>query len=192
MTLLNVRQEQLQALKHIPKQDYEIDLIDDNRQVLIEQERVASNVVTWKENDESLLCFSLQDSPRKLPNNDSITSPVKSSWALAKDDLDKTEPDTIMPHLSEILAWRFVFPKKILLLVERIPIESVDKENELLRGKSRYSKLLSSYPPQIEVDDTCLFCSLNSMCLFRTIVSNIVHRLNPFNRTLPSNFKWNA
>ena len=45
MTLLNVRQEQLKALKHIPKQDYEIDLIDDNRQVLIEQERVASNIV---------------------------------------------------------------------------------------------------------------------------------------------------
>lgn len=40
MTLLNVRQEQLQAIKTIPKQDYEIDLIDDNRQTLIEQERV--------------------------------------------------------------------------------------------------------------------------------------------------------
>jgi hypothetical protein len=26
---------------------------------------------------------------------------MKSSWALAKDDLDKTEPDTIMPHLSK-------------------------------------------------------------------------------------------
>ena len=74
-----------------------------------------------------------------------------------------------MPHLSEILVWRFVFPKKILL-VERIPIESVDKENELLRGKSRYSKLLSSYPPQIDVGDTCRFCSVRwteCVCLER-------------------------
>jgi hypothetical protein len=30
----------LQALKQIPKQDFEIDLIDDNRQTLIDQERV--------------------------------------------------------------------------------------------------------------------------------------------------------
>ena len=30
----------MQALKQIPKQDFEIDLIDDNRQTLIEQERV--------------------------------------------------------------------------------------------------------------------------------------------------------
>ena len=37
------------------------------------------------------------------------------------------------------------------ILVERIPIESVDKENELLRGKNRYSKLFSSYPPQADV-----------------------------------------
>jgi len=37
---LNVRQEQMQALKQISKQDYEIDLIDDNRQTLIDQERV--------------------------------------------------------------------------------------------------------------------------------------------------------
>jgi hypothetical protein len=28
------------ALKQIPKQDYEVDLIDDNRQTLIDQERV--------------------------------------------------------------------------------------------------------------------------------------------------------
>ncbi|UJR34198.1 hypothetical protein I4U23_021604 [Adineta vaga] len=114
ITLLNVRHEQLQALKQIPKQDYEIDLIDDNRQTLIDQER---------------------DSPRKSTINDSIINPIKSSWALAKDDLDKTEPDTIMPHL-----------------IERIPIESVDKENELLRGKNRYSKLFSSYPPQADTD----------------------------------------
>jgi hypothetical protein len=40
ITLLNVRQEQMQALKQIPKQDYEVDLIDDNRQTLINQERV--------------------------------------------------------------------------------------------------------------------------------------------------------
>ena len=70
MTLLNVRHEQMQALKQIPKQDYEIDLIDDNRQTLIEQER---------------------DSPRKSAINDSINNPIKSSWALAKDDLDKTK-----------------------------------------------------------------------------------------------------
>ena len=38
-------------------------------------------------------------------------------------------------------------------LVERIPIESVDKENELLRGQNRYSKLFSSYPPQADVSD---------------------------------------
>ena len=38
--MLNVRQEQMQALKQIPKQDYEVDLIDDNRQSLIDQERV--------------------------------------------------------------------------------------------------------------------------------------------------------
>lgn len=30
----------MQALKQIPKQDYEVDLIDDNRQILIDQERV--------------------------------------------------------------------------------------------------------------------------------------------------------
>ena len=30
----------MQALKQVPKQDFEIDLIDDNRQTLIEQERV--------------------------------------------------------------------------------------------------------------------------------------------------------
>ncbi|CAF0791221.1 unnamed protein product [Rotaria sordida] len=114
ITLLNVRQEQMQALKQTAKQDYEVDLIDDNRQILIEQER---------------------DSPRKLVINDSIINPIKSSWVLAKDDLDKTEPDTIMPHL-----------------IERIPIESVDKENELLRGKNRYSKLFSSYPPQADTD----------------------------------------
>jgi hypothetical protein len=30
----------MQALKQISKQDYEIDLIDDNRQTLIDQERV--------------------------------------------------------------------------------------------------------------------------------------------------------
>ncbi|CAF4819598.1 unnamed protein product [Rotaria magnacalcarata] len=113
ITLLNVRQEQMQALKQITKQDYEVDLIDDNRQILIDQER---------------------DSPRKLAINDSTINPIKSSWILAKDDLDKTEPDTIMPHL-----------------IERIPIESVDKENELLRGKNRYSKLFSSYPPQADV-----------------------------------------
>jgi hypothetical protein len=38
-----------------------------------------------------------------------------------------------------------------LISVERIPIESVDKENELLRGKNRYAKLFSSYPPQADV-----------------------------------------
>jgi hypothetical protein len=37
ITLLNVRQEQMQALKQMAKQDYEI---DDNRQTLIDQERV--------------------------------------------------------------------------------------------------------------------------------------------------------
>jgi hypothetical protein len=30
----------MQALKQIPKHDYEVDLIDDNRQTLIDQERV--------------------------------------------------------------------------------------------------------------------------------------------------------
>jgi hypothetical protein len=30
----------MQALKQITKQDYEVDLIDDNRQTLIDQERV--------------------------------------------------------------------------------------------------------------------------------------------------------
>lgn len=30
----------MQALKQISKQDYEVDLIDDNRQILIDQERV--------------------------------------------------------------------------------------------------------------------------------------------------------
>ncbi|CAF3642968.1 unnamed protein product [Adineta steineri] len=114
ITLLNVRHEQMQALKQTSKQDYEIDIIDDNRQTLIDQER---------------------DSPRKSAISDSTIIPTKSSWALAKDDLDKTEPDTIMPHL-----------------IERIPIESVDKENELLRGKNRYSKLFSSYPPQADTD----------------------------------------
>jgi hypothetical protein len=37
---INVRQEQMQALKQIPKQDYEVDLIDNNRPTLIDQERV--------------------------------------------------------------------------------------------------------------------------------------------------------
>ncbi len=32
----------MQALKQIQKQDYEIDLIDDNRQNLIDQERVEN------------------------------------------------------------------------------------------------------------------------------------------------------
>ncbi|CAF4497050.1 unnamed protein product [Rotaria sp. Silwood2] len=61
---------------------------------------------------------SESNSPKKSAINDSIINPTKSSCALAKDDLDKTEPNTIMPHL-----------------IERIPIESIDKENELLRGK---------------------------------------------------------
>jgi hypothetical protein len=30
----------MQALKQVSKQDYEIDLIDDNRQILIDQEKV--------------------------------------------------------------------------------------------------------------------------------------------------------
>ncbi|CAF4107479.1 unnamed protein product, partial [Adineta steineri] len=77
ITLLNVRHEQMQALKQTSKHDYEIDIIDDNRQTLIDQER---------------------DSPRKSAISDSTIIPTKSSWALAKDDLDKTEPDTIMPH----------------------------------------------------------------------------------------------
>lgn len=84
---MNIRQEQLSAMKQIPKQDFEIDLIDDNRQTLIEQER---------------------DSPRKSTNNDSTTTTIKSSWTTAKEDLDKTEPDTIMPHLSS-LTRNFVF-----------------------------------------------------------------------------------
>ena len=42
ITLLNVRQERMQALKQIPKQDYEVDLIDDNRQTLIDQEKVEN------------------------------------------------------------------------------------------------------------------------------------------------------
>ncbi len=29
----------------------------------------------------------------------------------------------------------------------------MDKENELLRGKNRYSKLFSSYPPQADVSE---------------------------------------
>lgn len=80
ITLLNVRQEQMQALKQVQKQDYEIDLIDDNRKTLINQEK---------------------ESPRKLAINDLSLNPIRSSWTLAKDDLDKTEPDTIMPHLSQ-------------------------------------------------------------------------------------------
>ena len=76
--------------------------------------------------------------------------PIKSSWTLAKDDLDKTEPDTIMPHLSKIILICCTLIG-FFVSVERIPIESVDKENELLRGKSRYSKLFSSYPPQADV-----------------------------------------
>lgn len=44
ITLLNVRQEQMQALKQIPKQDYEVDIIDDNRQTLIDQERVKNSL----------------------------------------------------------------------------------------------------------------------------------------------------
>ena len=80
ITLLNVRQEQIKALKQIPKQDYEVDLIDDNRKTLIDQEK---------------------ESPRKLAVNDSSLNPIRSSWSLAKDDLDKTESDTIMPHLSQ-------------------------------------------------------------------------------------------
>jgi hypothetical protein len=32
----------------------------------------------------------ISDSPRKSAINDSIINPIKSSWALAKDDLDKT------------------------------------------------------------------------------------------------------
>ena len=46
--MLNVRQEQMQALKQIPKQDYEIDLIDDSRQNLIDQERVNYLVGVFK------------------------------------------------------------------------------------------------------------------------------------------------
>ena len=42
--MLNVRQEQMQALKQIPKQDYEVDIIDDNRQTLIDQERVKNSL----------------------------------------------------------------------------------------------------------------------------------------------------
>jgi len=53
--------------------------------------------------------FFIQDSPRKSAINDSIINPIKSSWALAKDDLDKTEPDTIMPHLSKIILIYFIF-----------------------------------------------------------------------------------
>lgn len=54
-----------------------------------------------------------------------------------------------MPHLSE-RSISYILELR-LILVERIPIESVDKENELLRGKNRYSKLFSSYPPQADV-----------------------------------------
>lgn len=83
-------------------------------------------------------------------------NPMKSSWAMAKDDLDKTEPDTIMPHLSKKI-FGSVFQKFCFcFVVERIPIESVDKENELLRGKNRYSKLFSSYPPQADVSFFCI------------------------------------
>ena len=76
---------------------------------------------------------------------------------MAKDDLDKTEPDTIMPHLSKKI-FRQCFQNICLhFVVERIPIESVDKENELLRGKNRYSKLFSSYPPQADVSSFFYF-----------------------------------
>lgn len=56
-----------------------------------------------------------------------------------------------MPHLSKGNAQTMIDHRRPFLLVERIPIESVDKENELLRGKNRYPKLFSSYPPQAEV-----------------------------------------
>lgn len=57
-----------------------------------------------------------------------------------------------MPHLSKIIliCCNFIW---LIVSVERIPIESVDKENELLRGKNRYSKLFSSYPPQADVSE---------------------------------------
>jgi hypothetical protein len=55
-----------------------------------------------------------------------------------------------MPHLSKIILIYFIF-NWLIISVERIPIESVDKENELLREKNRYSKLFSSYPPQADV-----------------------------------------
>ena len=48
MTTLSYRQEQFQAMKQMTKQDYEIDLIDDNRLNLIEQEKVQIKFVKMK------------------------------------------------------------------------------------------------------------------------------------------------
>jgi hypothetical protein len=116
-------------------------------------DRTGKSCVSTRASRTSTCLVRLQDSPRKSALNDSSSVPLKSSWALAKDDLDKTEPDTIMPHLSEIVTGRLVSVRRARrpILVERIPIESVDKENELLRAKNRHSKLFSCYPPQLDV-----------------------------------------
>ncbi|CAF4805204.1 unnamed protein product [Rotaria sp. Silwood1] len=41
-----------------------------------------------------------EDSLRKSAINYLTINMMKSSWTLAKDDLDKIEPDTLIPHLS--------------------------------------------------------------------------------------------
>lgn len=68
-----------------------------------------------------------------------------------------------MPHLSE--RTNLIDIELLSILVERIPIESVDKENELLRGKNRYSKLFSSYPPQADVSFPCHSSSIECASL---------------------------
>jgi hypothetical protein len=52
----------------------------------------------------------------------------RSSWLLS--DLEKLEADPILPHLFE-----------------RIPIESIDKENEIMREKQRPPSIFHFYPP---------------------------------------------
>ncbi|CAF3490025.1 unnamed protein product [Rotaria sp. Silwood1] len=42
-----------------------------------------------------------EDSLRKSAINYLTINMMKSSWTLAKDDLDKIEPDTLIPHLKQ-------------------------------------------------------------------------------------------
>ncbi|CAF3518949.1 unnamed protein product [Rotaria sp. Silwood1] len=48
-----------------------------------------------------------EDSLRKSAINYLTINMMKSSWTLAKDDLDKIEPDTLIPHLNNFILIEF-------------------------------------------------------------------------------------